>query len=137
MTEKGSVLDKYYKHVDEVILNQLIDIDKRIDAIDNDTKLTEIITLVSEANSMVSFMAGDDVDEYDRCRYRLFVDNISGKVTIIQGCEVDVDFRGLTESDRLTEYDEDEVRPDEDDECDEDEDDFDDDLPDKDDPQIW
>ena len=120
MAESESPLDKYNRFVNKLIKRELGEMDERVKAIDSEYKLSDIVTILSEANSLISFAVGEDEDLYELWRYRLFVDGLSGNIVIIQGNEVDIDFRELVDSGRLTELDEDEDIRNED--CDDDED---------------
>ncbi len=116
MNERESPLDKFNRHVNGVIKKQLGEMEERVSAINNDYKVGEIATILSEANALISFAVGEDEDLYELWRYRLFMDGLSGNIVIIQGDEIDINFRELVDSGRLTELDDDESDEAEDDE---------------------
>jgi len=65
MTPKESPLNKYYDLVDGVVQKQLAEMDRRISAIDGSNPLSEIVTILSEANSLIYFASGQDADIYE------------------------------------------------------------------------
>lgn len=96
MTEPESPLSKFYKCVDAELARHLGKVEKKIREVTGYEKVEEIVSLLTEANSYVSLACGDDGSLYDNWRYRMFLSD--GKIVIIQGEEVDVNYRDWMDS---------------------------------------
>lgn len=98
MAEKEQPLAKFYRCVNGELARRLEEAEAKIRAISGEEKRDDIANLLTEANSLISLACGDDENLYEVWRYRMFVDPDSGKITIIQGDEIDVDYREWMES---------------------------------------
>ena len=92
MANKGETLKVFDEYVSKMMHDKLVDMQKQINSLEGDSTLDEVTELLVDANSWVSLLCGDNENAYEDWRYRLFMTSI-GQAIVIQGQEVDVDFR--------------------------------------------
>ncbi len=90
MTREIDPLEIYEKAVDDIILSKLAEADREVRGIGTDTTLEQMVEILRRANSLVSFVCGDDWEMYEEWRYRL-IKSETGAYIIIQGQEIDVE----------------------------------------------
>lgn len=94
MAEKET--DIFNKHVNEWLYLQLECLEEKINAITQVDSIKDVSDLLKEANSIISFLCGEDEDQYELLRYRLFCQS-DGHLVVTQGDEIDVDIRAYNE----------------------------------------
>lgn len=92
MAERENPLKKFNDHVDEYLKISLECALEEVNKLLESGEINPLIDKVVTANSLISFMCGEDEDSYDDMRIRLFR-NPSGQLLIVQGFEEDVDIR--------------------------------------------
>lgn len=90
MTERKKIVERCQDQVERALNAQLREIQETISRISTVNTIEEVKALLTEANSIVSFICGEDDELYEQFHYRLFVGE-TGKVFIIQAEEIDVE----------------------------------------------
>jgi len=84
-----AVFDNFVSHI---ILDKLKKVQGNINIIDESYSEDEIVNILEDANSLISFACGKDDALYEEWRYRFFVNDL-GKRIILQVREIGVDPR--------------------------------------------
>ncbi len=90
MTEKRKIIEACESKVENTLNRQLKDIQIEIATLSRVGTLEEITELLTEANSIISFICSDDNELYETYRYRLFRTE-DGKLFVIQAEELNVE----------------------------------------------
>lgn len=90
MTEKRKIIEVCQNEVERVLNSQLSEIQKKICHLSSAGSVEELKTLLTEANSIISFICGPDDELYEQYHYRLFLSE-QGKLFILQAEEIDVE----------------------------------------------
>lgn len=105
MAEKESPLKKFSQHVDEYLWVSIQCMAEEIKKIDSTPEnIDELKKVLMEANSLIDFFCEEDEELYNLLRYRLFYHQDTERMTIIQGKEIDVDYRGWIEVSNILTY---------------------------------
>lgn len=86
----------FEKYVTKLMDDKLRKIEAQINELDENDSIEEIAKLISEANSWISMICGEDTQLYENWRFHLFI-SPSGNVVYFRGTEIDVDYRSWHE----------------------------------------
>ena len=88
--------ERQLKVFDEFVVNlmnkKLDKLELELSAVDTTESVEEIGKLLSEINSWISMISGENEELYEEWRYHLIL-TPGGKAIVVQGRDVDVDFR--------------------------------------------
>ncbi len=105
MAEKESPLKKFNQHVDEYLWISIQCMAEEINKLESTpANIDELKKVLLEANSLIDFFCEEDGELYNLLRYRLFYHQDTERMTIIQGKEIDVDYRGWIEVSNIMNY---------------------------------
>lgn len=90
MTERRKIIEACERKVENTLNRQLKDIQIEIANLSRVGSMDEITELLTEANSIISFICGDDNELYEIYHYRLFKTE-EGKLIVIQAEELNVE----------------------------------------------
>jgi len=92
MKDSEESIEIFGDYVQSVLTKKLAAIQERITSIDNPKSAEQVVKILREANSLISFVCAGDDDLYQEWKYRLFEDE-KGKLLIFQGKEINVEYR--------------------------------------------
>ncbi|HBC44792.1 MAG: hypothetical protein UX08_C0020G0015 [Candidatus Collierbacteria bacterium GW2011_GWB1_45_35] len=107
MSSVESSLKKFSEHVDEYLWVQLQCCEEQILKLTGTNRVEDVSELLAEMNSLLDQFYGEYEEMYELYRYRMFIDPVTGSITIIQGEEIDVDVRLWAELGRTNDWSED------------------------------
>lgn len=100
-------MKKFSEHVDEYLWIQILCCEEQILNLPPKESVEKVSELLIEMNSLLDQFYGEYEEMYESNRYRMFTDPESGKITIIQGDEVDVDVRSWAATGKVDQWNED------------------------------
>lgn len=86
----------FEKYITKMMDDKLKKIEAEIKELNEKDSIEEIANLISEANSWISMICGEDTQLYEGWRYHLFI-SPDGSVVYFRGTEIDVDYRSWHE----------------------------------------
>lgn len=92
MPKKEKPLVKFERCVSGILTKKIQEVEDLVSLIDSSDTEDDVASVLSEANSLISFACGKDDALYEEMRYRFLIDE-KGRYFIFQGREVGVDPR--------------------------------------------